>query len=164
MPAILVTSGHAAIAAAVKAGTLHLAWGTGNVAWDAQQPNDYAPGVGETALVAEIGRRAASQKLFCTPDANGELYTPSGRFTASVSPTRYLYCRFDFDYTDAPAAEIREAGVFIGTEIDAGVPGGTTYFVPGDLDSPGTLLILERFPKIVRSTSVRQSFEHVLTL
>lgn len=164
MSGILVTSGHVAIATAVKEATLHLAWGVGNVAWDGQDPSTYAPTVGETALVDELGRRSAANKAYVLPDPGGEIFTPSGNFTASLTPTRYVYVRFDFDYADEVAASIREVGLFIGTVIDSGVPGGTTYFVPADLDSPGSLMVLERFPKIVRSASTRQSFEYVLTL
>lgn len=159
--AILTTSGRTAMAIAIAAQPLHLAWGSGDAAWDATPVPEP---VGATALVQEIGRRTASLIQYCTPDAQGELVVPAGRYAISASPTQHLYLRFNFDFTDASASLIREAGVFLGTVLQSGLPEGQRYFAPADIASPGTLLALERFPKITRSASVRQSFEFVLTL
>lgn len=159
--AILTTSGRTAIAVAIAAQPLHLAWGSGDAAWDetpVPEPID------ATALVQEVGRRAVTLVQFCQPDPEGELVVPSGRFTISAEPTQHLYLRFNFDFADAAASLIREAGVFLGTQVQTGLPEGQRYFAPTDVADPGTLLALERFPKITRSSSVRQSFEFVLTL
>lgn len=159
--AILTNSGRAAVAASVKSQTIHMAWGSGSASWDTTpvpEPID------ATALVAELGRRKVTQSLFCLPDPNGELVTPQGRFTASTDPTKYLYMRFSFDFSDAAASTIREVAVFIGTKVKASVPAGKDYVVPADLDSPGQMLVLERIPKLERSSSIRQQFEFVIQL
>lgn len=159
--AILTNSGRAAVAASVKAQTIHMAWGSGDPAWDTTpvpEPLD------ATALVAELGRRKATQVLFCTPAADGELVVPQGRFSASSDPTKYLYMRFSFDFEDAAASTIREVAVFLGTVVKAGVPAGKDYVVPSELDKPGQMLVLERIAKLERSASIRQQFEFVIQL
>ena len=37
-------------------------------------------------------------------------------------------------------------------------------FTPGELTNPGTLLALERIPKIVRLITVRQNFDYVIKI
>jgi hypothetical protein len=161
--AILTTSGRTALAIAVAAQPLHLAWGSGDPAWDATPVPEP---VSATALVAELGRRAASQVVFVTPDVDGSISVPNGRFSpvAAGQKSNNLYLRFNFDYTDADTSQVREVAIFVGTTIKPEVGGGQSYFLPADLLSPGTLLGLQRPPKIIRSGNTRQSFEFVLTL
>lgn len=157
--AILTNSGRAAVAAAVKSQTIHMAWGSGDAAWDDTPVPEPAEA---TALVNELGRRRITQALFCLPDPQGELVVPSGRFTVSEAPTKYLYMRFSFDFSDAPASTIREVGIFTGTVVKDTVPAGQDYVVPSEVEHPGQMLALERIPKMERSASVRQQFEFVI--
>lgn len=159
--AVLTTVGRAALAAAVKARPLHLAWGTGDPAWDA---NPIPELLSATELVNELGRVAATAVGYATPDENGEILVPTGKFTASLTPTNYLHLRYDFGFTDAPDDDIREAGLFMDSEIIDGLPAGQRYFLPAEVADPGTLLALEYFPAVVRSALVRQSFEFVLVI
>lgn len=157
--AILTDSGRAAVAASVKSQALHMAWGSGNEAWDtAPVPESMS----DAALVAEVGRRKVTQAMFCIPDAAGEIVVPNGRFTVSEAPTKYLYMRYAFDFTDSPTAVIREVGVFVGTVAKSTVPAGQDYLLPADIESPGQLLALEHVARIDRSSSVRQQFEFVI--
>lgn len=159
--AILTTSGRTALAAALANETLHLAWGSGNPDWD---ENPVVESIDATALVNEIGRRKSSLVAFCVPDEEGDIIVPTGRFQSQVEPSNNLYLRFNFDFSDASSSIIREAAVFVGTEVIAGLPAGQFYFLPNQIDDPGTLVAIERFPAITRSGAVRQSFEFVLTL
>lgn len=166
--AILTTSGRTAMAIAIMAQPIHLAWGSGSPTWDV---TPVAEDPSATALVAEVGRRAVTLAQYVTPDAAGSIIVPNGVFSPSVAPTNNIYCRFNFDFTDSPTATIREAGIFIGTTLIAGLPAGQTYFIPNDpnmsnqndVANPGTLMVLEHFPAFARSSSVRQSFEYVIT-
>lgn len=157
--AILTNSGRAAAAMAVKAQPIHMAWGGGDPNWDDVPVPEPATA---TALINEYGRRRAAQVLYCTPDPQGELIVPTGRFKASDTPTKYLYMRFAFDFTDAPASTLREIAVFIGTHAAAGVPSGQEYLIPSEVQDPGMMLALEHIPKLERSASVRQQFEFVI--
>lgn len=157
--AILTKSGRNAMAAAIKAQAIHLAWGAGDPAWDFTSVPEP---ITATALIDEVGRRSVTQAQFCLPDAQGEIIVPEGRFTASADPTNYLYFRFLFDYEDAPAAVIREIGVFVGTVVSPEVPDGQDYISPAQVIDPGQLLTLERIGKINRSETVRQQFEQVI--
>ena len=158
--AILTNSGRVAMAQAIVARSIHLAWGSGDPDWD----TDPVPeSVNDTSLVNEVGRRLVSQAKYCTPDPAGEIIVPTGRFTESLTPTRHIYLRFNFDFTDAPTASIREVAVFSGSVTDPDLPPGQMYFKPADVTDPGTLLVIERTQKFDRSPSVRQSFEFVVT-
>lgn len=159
--AILTLSGRAAMAAAIKSNPIHLAWGTGDPAWDTTPVPEP---VDATALVAEVGRRAVTMVSFCSPSPTGEIQVPNGQFTLTNEITNNLYFRFNFDFGDAATATIRETAIFIGTQVQNGLPPGLMYFTPDQIKSPGILFVLERFPAFQRSPSVRQSFEFVVTL
>lgn len=158
--AILTSSGRIAVAQSIISRPLHLAWGFGDPDWDVTPVPE---SIEETSLVAEVGRKVVSQARFCTPDPDGEIVVPSGRFRETLEPQRHIYLRFNFDFFDSPDATIREVGVFVGTQTKASLPPGQTYFIPDDIVDPGTLLVIERTPKFDRSASVRQSFEFVIT-
>lgn len=157
--AILTDSGRAAAAAAINAQPLHMAWGSGDPLWD---DTPFPEPADATELVNEVGRRRVTQAMFCLPDEQGGLIVPTGRFTASSVPTKYLYLRFAFDFTDAEASTIREIAIFSGTTAVPGVPEGQDYLVPSDIADPGLMVVLERIPALVRSASVRQQFEFVI--
>lgn len=158
--AILTNSGRVAMAISVKAQPIHLAWGSGSAAWDTTPVPE---SIDSTALLAEVGRRKATYVNYCAPDDAGAIIVPTGRFTESVAPTKHLYMRFGFDFTDAPAAIIRELAVFVGTQTNPALPIGQMYFEPADVVDPGTLLVIEHIDKFERSASVRQTFEFVVT-
>ena len=68
--AILTQSGRAAMAAALSTRPIHLAWGTGDPAWDdAPEPESTLA----TGLVNEIGRRVLTLWQFVIEDANGAI-------------------------------------------------------------------------------------------
>lgn len=158
--AILTNSGRVAMAMSVKAQPIHLAWGSGNATWDTTpQPES----IDSAALLSEIGRRAATYVAYCEPDVAGAIIVPTGTFSETATPTKHLYMRFAFDFTDAPTSAIRELAVFIGTQIVAGLPVGQMYFEPDQVTNPGTLLVIEHIQKFERSASVRQTFEFVVT-
>ena len=158
--AILTNSGRVVMAESVKARPIHLAWGSGDPAWDATPEPETTT---DSALVNEIGRRTITSAGYCEPDALGEIIVPTGRFTASATPSRHLFLKFNYDFTDAPTSTIRELAVYVGTTFNPLLPPGQMYFEPADVVDPGRLLVIERTPKFERSPSVRQSFEFVIT-
>ena len=160
MAAILTTSGRIAIATAIKARTAHLAWGSGDAAWGNTPP---APPANSSALLAEVGRRKATQVDFCTPDASGAISVPEGKFSISATPTNNLYFKFHFEFEEAVGSTIREQAIFLDTVAAAGVPGGQFYLTPAQVAQPGTLLVIERRAPIVREITTRQLFEFVVT-
>lgn len=158
--AILTNSGRVAMAQSVKAQAIHLAWGSGSAAWDTTPVPE---SITATALLAEIGRRAATYVQYCEPDADGSIIVPTGSFSETATPTKHLYMRFAFDFTDAPTSTIRELAVFVGTLTNPALPPGQMYFEPAQVTDPGTLLVIEHIQKFERSASVRQTFEFVVT-
>ncbi len=175
--ATLTTMGRAALAAALAARPLHLAWGEGDPAWDGAAGASLPSLVGATALTKEIGRRKVTTVDFVAEAADGEIVVPIGlrpdgtvetarykRVNAGdVSPNLYLYAAFD--YEDAPTATIREVGLFADTVAVSGLPLGQLYFTPGELQNPGKLVAAQILdaPRI-RSSSVRETMEFVLPI
>lgn len=158
--AILTSSGRSAAAAAIKERSIHMAWGGGSPLWDVKPESESADAV---ALTDEVGRRRVTSAQFCLPDPQGELVVPTGRFTVSAVPTKYLYLRFSFDFADAPASTIREVAVFSGTTPTVETPVGQDYIIPSEILDPGLLLVIEHLDeKMIRSASVRQQFEFVI--
>lgn len=160
MAAILTLSGRTAIATAIKARTAHLAWGSGSSGWGSTPPS---PAVSDTALVAEVGRRRSTQVEYVTPNANGAIEVPQGNYSISATPTLALYFKFFFDFADGVGETVRERAIFIDTVAASGVPSGQFYLTPAQVQSPGTLLVLERNAPIVREITTRQLFEFVVT-
>jgi hypothetical protein len=132
--AILTQSGRAALAQAVKNQTMHVAWGTGAESWDSGPiPEDTT----QTALLNEIGRRVVKEVSFCEPDDEGELEASNGRFTISETPTRNLFVRVRYDFSDGQGYTIRELGLFVDGETAEDLPPGQEYFLPEQVVSPG---------------------------
>jgi hypothetical protein len=159
--AIITLSGRAGIASLVKNTQLYLAWGTGDVAWDSTPES---PSSSDDDLEAELGRRKPSSVAYVTPNVSGEIVLPNGnRYTASVTPTSYVYVRTLFEYDEEPTGVIRESGLWIGTVPDTGHE-GDDYLDVGDIDEKGLLFTLDRFPKITRNSGNREIFEFVISI
>lgn len=158
--AILTTSGRVALATAIKASTLHLAWGRGLPAWDSDTPREPRSAL---ALTDEIARRKVNAVQYCKPQDDGDIVMLGARFARSDTPTANLYLRTEFDFNDGLGETIRELGVFLGTQVLPNRPAGQTYFLPGDLQSPGTLLAIDYITAIKRGVGARQSFDFVIT-
>lgn len=155
---IITQSGRIAVAEAVAARPLHLAWGTGDDAWTTPPPES----TGSTSLINEVGRRLVTNVGFAVPDVDGGIITTTGVFSVSLVPTKFLYIKTDFDFTDAPSDVIREIGLFTGSTVIAGLPAGQRYFLPAELDSVGRLLHLQHLVPIYRSIAIRENFEVVI--
>ena len=159
--AILTYSGRVAMAQSILIRPIHLAWGCGDPNWDTvfvpEPPS-------ATGLISEVGRRSATFVEYLVADAGGALTLGGERFSVSVDPTNILHMRFDFEFSEAAGVDIRELGIFVGTETRVGLPPGQAYFTPGEVTNPGVLLALERIPKIVRLITVRQNFDYVIKI
>lgn len=101
---------------------------------------------------------------FCTGDPEGLLVTPTGRFSATETPTNQLYFHSTFDFEDASTETIRELGIFIGTEVFDDCKSGQRYFLPSELKNPGILLVLENTVPLIRTAATREAFSFVVTL
>lgn len=122
-------------------------------------PEDISAG----QLISEIGRREADEVVFCLPDEQGDLVTPTGRFTASQQPTNNLHMRFTFDFEDSPGEIIRELGIMVNTALAENLPEGQKYFQGADITDPGILLVLEHTVPLVRTAATRETFSFVVT-
>lgn len=156
---ILTQSGRIVIAESIAGRPIHLAWGTGDGTWTTP-PSESSAAV---ALLNEIGRRTATEVGFATPNPDGEIVLPTGNFSRSLTPTNHLLVNVNFDFSDAPSAQIREVGLFVGSTMKPGLPSGQRYFLPSDIATPGRLLHLENLAPIFRSPAVREYFSFVIT-
>lgn len=159
--ATLVTTGRAGLAASVAARSIFLGVGAGSSSWDASgtPPED----INTAALMAPVGYRKAAQVSFVTPNTQGGIVLPSGRYEVSQSQTNYLYLRFTLDFENASTATIRETGILLDTVVATGLPVGQMFFTPAQVTNPGTLYLLEHVPAIIRTPATRETFEFVLT-
>lgn len=158
--ATLQDSGRIALAKAIAAQPLYMAYGRGLPAWDATHEPEPTTA---TTLVDEIGRRLVTAVQYVVPHAGGEIELPDGsRYTASAQPSKWLHARWTFDYADAAGETVREISVFIGGAMQAGLPAGQRYFDAAQVAQPGDLYTMERVAAFVRSASTRQVQEFVL--
>ena len=138
---IFTHAGRAALAEIVLSRPIHLALGLGEGNWGTPPP---APDYDVTTLRRELGRKKLFRGLFVPPDDHGVLILPGDRkYSISDTPTRHLYLQFIFDYNEGAGGTIRELGLFLNTKAKAGVPPIQTFFRPEELESGGTLLLLE---------------------
>ncbi|GHT97207.1 hypothetical protein FACS1894126_0820 [Alphaproteobacteria bacterium] len=158
--AILTQSGRAAIAQSVKDQVIHIAWGQGDADSDDSIGSEDPM---QTTLKSEVGRRIVDEVVFCVGDDDGELVTPTGRFSASEEPTNNLFIETTYDFEDASDHTIRELGLFVGTKTDPDLPVGQKYFLPADIIDPGILLLLEHSVPLIRTPATREKFCFVVT-
>lgn len=178
--ATLTTSGRAAIAAAIAARPLHMAWGTGIADWDTADVTDLPSFVDRKELFNEIGRRLVSTVGFVEPDEQGGIVVPTAvqidpetgerttvlaRYKQVTDPTPYLYVRVNYDFNDGMNQYIRELGLCMDTKTLEDLPQGQMYFKPSELTDKGFLLAAQILdaPKF-RSPSERQTIEFVLPI
>lgn len=159
--AILTTSGRVAIANAITSLPLHFAWGTGNDSWVTPPAESSVA----TGLLAEIGRRTATQWAYVVPDVDGAIEVTTGKFSLSPggAKTNHIWVVGNFDFNEASGSVIREVAVFSDTEIVSGLPGGQMYFTPSQIADPGLMLYLENITPIFRSPAIQENFEAVIT-
>lgn len=157
--AIMTNSCRIALAKAIKATPLFVAWGTGKAEWGRTPPREERTA---TSLAHEIGRRPASQVSYCLPDANGELILPNQRFAPSDEATPNLYLKATFEFDEGLGETIRELGIFIDTKTAPGLPAGQRYFTPSQLASPGTLLSISHITPQDRGVGSSITLHYVL--
>lgn len=163
MPA-LQDDGRLALAEAITRQTIHLAWGRGRPEWDTSpqtEPSD------RSELVDEVGRRIVTFKGYArpvvSPDEPAEIELPDGsRYTASSTPTTYVYVRTVFNFEDAAGETIRELGLFVGGKPASGLPAGQRYFTPAQVAEKGRLYLVDHPGTFTRSAHVRNTFEYIL--
>lgn len=172
--ATLTKTGRAAIALALSSRPLHLAWGSGDPAWD-EEGAELPSLVNATSLVSELGRRTPATVGFVEPVDSGDIVIPvsigndgevqEARYKSVPGPSPYLYVRVNYNFEDASNAVVREIGVFMDTVLADGLPEGQRYFKPENIKEPGLLVAAQIIqPPINRSPSVRQTIEFVLPI
>ena len=159
--AIVTISGRAGMARSIKQCPLFIAWGQGESDEITTKVNENPT---QTELFREIGRRVVDTALFVNGDDQGDLVTPSGRWTISQIPTNNLYISAEFDFLDGNGYTVREFGLFLNTVTNDDLPIGQKYFLPTEIEDPGELLMLENTVPIIRTGDTRYNCAFVLSL
>lgn len=126
--------------------------------------NATPPNPASTALIEELARKEILNKQFVTPDVNGEVIVPGGRFAYSATPTRYLFLSCTLLESELPTSTIRELGIFIDPTFATSPDAGQVLFGPEYFSDIGTMLTLRHYPAIVRNEASRETFSLVIPL
>jgi hypothetical protein len=147
-------------AAKLQASNIYVAMGSGSAGWDTTMVD---PTTGLTALQAEIGRRPVYRVAYAATTGSGSpIVTDLGTFYETATPTNYLYVLGQFEYADGADETMREIGIFGGVTVQAGQEGN---FVSGaQVTNAGRLMAVTRFEGIVKSPTLKYSFEFVIEL
>lgn len=158
--AILTKAGRTALAQFIASSELYLSWGRGDPAWQTEPPEG---SIEQEALIDAVGYRKAKSIGFCTPDDNGSILVPHGRYALSETPTHHLHCEFSFDFADGLGETIRELGLVLGVKAQEAIPPGQLYLSSDEIQESGTLLLVENRLPLFRDQGVRETFEFVVT-
>ena len=171
--AVFTQDGRVVLAQALYDLTFYLAVGEGLPEWDSifppTTPEEQALRDAEwtvlTDLENKVGLTRTRDKLYVTPDPAGEIIMADGaKYSKSVDPTPYIFCRFQLDLSDASENTLRETGIFVGVQINDAVPAGQMFIPVADILTPGKMVEVDRFAPIVRDGSIGQTFTYVLTM
>jgi hypothetical protein len=149
-----------ALASLMKSQPLHVGLGSGDGAWNVP-PLEAGS---ESGLLTAIGWRKATEVSYVVASVSGEIVTPTGAtYARTMTPTRNLYIRTDFDYEDATGSTIRESGIFVGLVPLPSLPPSQRYFAANQVVDPGVLVSLSNREPFFRFPNTRERFETVIT-
>lgn len=118
--------------------------------------------INASKLFNEIGRRRVNLKKYVTPDVAGEFVTSQGRFTESLTPTKYLYLSTTYELTDSAYATIYQRSIFVGTVETLGNE-NVFFLLPNQILDSGYMISYENIVPDYRNGSTREVHEVVLT-
>lgn len=174
----MVENGHIAICEGAFNENYYLAVGRTPIGYDntGWYETDTPPieSADTTELLDELGKATESYKSYVYPVdiPDIELATKgveydiewNGNFWKySTTPTRFLYLMFKIESDIIPIEIIRQIAIYQNPVIKAGVPDGTKFYTPADLDDPGTIIMYENVKPITRTSNTREIFDFVLT-
>jgi hypothetical protein len=115
-------------------------------------------------LVNEVGRRIVSQKEFVVEDnVNGTIVFNDKRWRIVNDPTPHVYLSFNFQSDEATDVSIYQLGLYTNTIVDPILPPGQQYFVPAEINDPGSAYMLENVQPFPRNAGKREVFEFVIS-
>ena len=171
--AVFTQDGRVALAKALYDMTLFLAVGEGLPEWD-DQPRPTTPEEQSaqdaawsvlSKLESPVGVTRTRDKYFVVPDPDGDIVMADGaKFSQSADPTGFVFLRFQLDLDDASSNTLRETGMFVGTKLAEGIPGGQMFIPVADVVDLGKMIEVDRFSPIVRDGSIGQTFTFIMTM
>jgi hypothetical protein len=171
--AVFTQDGRVALAKALYDMTLFLAVGEGLPAWDDQpRPSTPEEQAAQDAawsvlskLESPVGVTRTRDKYFVVPNPDGDIVMADGaKYSQSTDPTGFVFLRFQLDLDDANNNTLRETGIYVGTKLAEGVPGGTMFIPVADVVDIGRMIEVDRFSPIVRDGSIGQTFTFIMTM
>ncbi|ASV87311.1 hypothetical protein CES85_1647 [Ochrobactrum quorumnocens] len=171
--AVFTQDGRVALAKALYDMTLFLAVGEGLPEWDDQPrpttPEEQAAQDAVWSVLSNlenpVGVTRTRDKYFVVPDPDGDIVMADGaKFSQSTEPTGFVFLRFQLDLDDASNNTLRETGMFVGTKLAEGVPGGKMFIPVADVVDLGKMIEVDRFSPIIRDGSIGQTFTFIMTM
>jgi hypothetical protein len=116
-----------------------------------------------TSILSELGRRHVTIKDYAIRDDAGPIQCNGQNWSLTGgTPTNAIYLNFSFDSSDAVGNIIYQIGLFVGTTLQAGVPGGTQYLLPAQILDPGSEYLAENLEPFSRFAGKREIFEIIV--
>lgn len=160
---LFTQAARAAIANILRNKSLFLAVGAGDAGWGSTPPNPDATVTDMTD--GSLVWKRIGVKCFCVADVNGDIALPSGaKYTVVDYPTENLYLKVTLEPSEAGGITYRELGIFMDTQVQTGLPGGTMLYTPDQITSKGTLVTLMRRSPLTRDPEIRELFQTVITV
>ncbi len=132
---------------AATAGGFWPAWGRGDPAWDEIPDDDVT---GEVALEDALGIFPGTM-VYVEPDVAGAITMRGGsRWTIAAGQTPYMLIEAPYTGAHEPTAAIREVGLYIGAEPEAGHE-ADAYLPLANVADLGDYQAVDRMPIVNRS-------------
>ena len=156
----LTEQGHVSLCSAMQTSVFWLAWGVS----DSPTLESVLENGNDLALEDEVGRTKETYNGFVSPLPGGAITVGGQDWVTSVTPTKYLYLKFDFPQDANDASDIKQMGLFTDVELE----GSETYIDTSEdklnlMTSIGNLFENRNQATLVRDAATKESYDIIIT-
>lgn len=112
-----------------------------------------------TELLSEIDTMKASVVSYCNPDDDGIIEAGGQRWTATTTPSKYVYLFFKYSADISLGKVIYQCGVFTNRVLSTNT---NAPVLSSEVRTPGDMILIDNIAPFVQSELIRQYVEIVL--
>ena len=112
-----------------------------------------------TQLLAEIDTMKASVVSYCNPDDDGIIEAGGQRWTATTTPSKYVYLFFKYSADISLGKIIYQCGIFTNRVLSTNT---TAPVLSSEVRTKGDMILIDNIAPFVQSELIRQYVEVVL--